>query len=93
MQASRTPYIAQVSLDELLGARETLIKTIDQELSSNEREFILSVKQGKPNYTLMPFDNLAELPALKWKILNVRKMDKKKHAVMLNKLNAILTIL
>ena len=83
---------APVSLEELLDTREKLIKTINQGLSNNERNFILSVKQGQPDYSLMPFDNLDQLPALKWKITNVRRMNKQKHIVMLNKLSEILEI-
>ena len=79
-----------VSLEELLAARDTLIKTISKELTDNERKFLLSVKIGQPDYSLMPFENLANLPALKWKLINIQKMDKKKHAKMLGELKSVL---
>lgn len=79
-----------VSLETLLNTREELIKVINQMLSSSEREFILSVKKGDPDYSLMPFDNLKDLPALKWKLINIRKMDKAKHQAMLKKLTVVL---
>lgn len=81
-----------VSLEALLETREILIKTINQGLSSNERDFILSVKQGEPDYALMPFEHLDNLPALKWKVINIRKMDKNKHTVMINKLESVLSL-
>ena len=79
-----------VSLETLLNTREELIKVINQMLSNNERDFILSVKKGDPDYSLMPFDNLEGLPALKWKLINIRNMDKEKHRAMLKKLTVVL---
>jgi len=79
-----------VSLETLLNTREELIKVINQMLSSSEREFIMSVKKGDPDYSLMPFDNLEDLPALKWKLINIRNMDKAKHQAMLKKLTVVL---
>ena len=40
----------------------------------------------------MPFDNLANLPAVKWKLINIQKMDKNKHAKMLGELKSVLRI-
>lgn len=75
-----------VTLDELLLAREQLIETVKNILTDNERQFLLSVKDGQPNYDLMPYDNLERLPALQWKLINVRKMDKAKREKMRKKL-------
>ena len=44
-----------VSLKSLLHTRELLIKTINTNLSDNERKFLLSMKQGEPDYSLMAF--------------------------------------
>ena len=79
----------EVPLDSLLNTREQLIKTLNRDLVSNERDFLFSVKKGDPDYTLMPFDNLEALPALRWKLLNIRKMDEKKHTEMLDKLGPV----
>jgi len=76
----------------LLDTCEKLIKTINQTLSDNERRFILSVKKGKPNYLLMPFKHLEEFPALKWKLINIKNMDKEKHKNMFNKLTEALEV-
>jgi len=81
-----------VSLEALLDTREILVKTINKGLTSKEKDFILSIKQGQPNYSLMPFDHLDDLPALKWKLINIRKMDKNKHAKMLDKLASALEV-
>lgn len=80
----------EVSLESLLNTREILIKTIFSQLTDREKEFILSVKKAQPDYTLMSFQGLDDLPALKWKLTNIQKMPKAKHLEMLNKLTAIL---
>jgi len=79
-----------VSLDSLIDAREKLIKTINLGLTNHEKDFILSVKQGHPDYSLMEFDHLHEFPALNWKVMNIKKMDKNKHRKMINKLELVL---
>jgi predicted nucleotidyltransferase component of viral defense system len=81
-----------VTLDELLLARGMLITKIHQTLTDNEKQFLLSIKLGEPDYSLMPFDHLDKLPALNWKLINVRKMEKKKHEKMLGKLKEALEI-
>jgi predicted nucleotidyltransferase component of viral defense system len=81
-----------VTLAELLKTRDQLIKTIANELTEQERHFFLSIKKGEPNWDLLPFDNLDKLPGLKWKLLNVRKMDKAKHQKMIDKLKSVLQL-
>ena len=81
-----------ISLESLLEAREKLIQTINNDLSANERNFLLSMKQGEPDYSLLPFQNIEQFPALQWKLINIKKMDAAKHSIMLNKLKAVLEI-
>jgi predicted nucleotidyltransferase component of viral defense system len=81
-----------VSYDELVQVRERLIRDINQRLTTEERRFLLSVKEGEPDYSLMLFKHLEQLPALQWKVINVRKMEKNKRRDALNKLRAALDI-
>jgi predicted nucleotidyltransferase component of viral defense system len=81
-----------IELDELLQVRERLIKELLNTLTKNEREFLLSIKQGEPDYSLMPFDHLEQLPALRWKLVNVRKIEKIKRVNLLSKLKAVLDV-
>ena len=81
-----------ISLESLLEARDQLINTINNDLSRNERNFLLSMKSGIPDYTLLPFPNIEQFPALQWKLINIKKMDGTKHSLMMNKLRAVLKI-
>lgn len=82
--------VETIDLDTLLDTRETLINTINKILKENERKFLVSIKEGKPDWTLMPLEGIETLPALQWKLQNIVKMDDKKHKAMLNKLRGTL---
>jgi len=79
-----------ITLNELLTARAKLIKKISEELTLNERKFLLSIKLGEPQWDLLPFKNLEQLPSLQWKLINIKKMDKNKHKKMVDKLKEVL---
>lgn len=81
-----------ISYNELIDAREMLIKDISNHLTENERLFLLSIKRGAPEWNLMPFKHLDQLPALQWKILNIKKMDKKKRQLLVDKLKKTLDL-
>jgi hypothetical protein len=81
-----------VSLDNLLEVREQMIAHLNCAMTTDERQFLLSVKQGAPEYALMPFENLDQFPSLQWKTINVRRMARKKHQAMLSKLRDVLEI-
>ena len=79
-----------IPLKDLLNTRLELIQTIEKTLTDNEKEFILSVKKGSPNYSLMPYNDLETFPALQWKLFNIQKMSKEKHLKMLKALTHVL---
>jgi predicted nucleotidyltransferase component of viral defense system len=81
-----------VEYSDLLSARVQLIRDIKDSLLDTERKFLLSVKKGKPEWELLPFENLEHLPALKWKMINIAKLERNKHKIMVDKLRAILKI-
>jgi predicted nucleotidyltransferase component of viral defense system len=80
----------EVRLEELTETRDKLIDLINKQLTTPEKEFLFSLKEGNPRYDLMPFNNLDKLPALQWKLLNIRKMDKAKAKIMQNSLAKVL---
>jgi hypothetical protein len=43
-------------------------------LTQRHRDFLLSLVRAEPEWDLMPFSNLQHLPALQWKLLNLRKL-------------------
>ena len=82
----------EVLYDELVQVRYTLIQRILNDLTLNEKQFIISVKNGTPLWDLLPIIGIHKLPSLTWKILNIQKMDKIKHKESLNALQKILQL-
>jgi len=63
-----------VALDLLEETQERLIAQLPRALSTSHREFLLSLVRAEPAWELMPFNHLQHLPALQWKLLNLRKL-------------------
>ncbi len=68
-----------VTCQELESTYQLLLNKLHAELTDGERQFLLSLKRGEPNWSLMPLTHLSELPGLKWKLLNIKKIDKARH--------------
>ena len=79
-----------VPLEELVAVRERLVELIHQGLTDSEKGFLLSFKSREPDWTLLDLEDVSELPAIKWKQINLAKMPEKKHKSALDKLADIL---
>jgi predicted nucleotidyltransferase component of viral defense system len=80
----------RVSREELEDARAKLVKALREGLTGKERQFILSVKKGEPDWDLIELEGVHRLPAVQWKLLNIAKMDKAKHKEALRRLEVCL---
>jgi hypothetical protein len=65
-----------VSLKALLVAQTRLIEGLPRQLKERPRSFLLSLVRAEPDWSLLPFPHLQELPALKWKMFNLAKLKK-----------------
>jgi predicted nucleotidyltransferase component of viral defense system len=61
-------------------------------LDDQEREFLLSMKRGEPAWGRLGLPHLDQLPALQWKLINVRKMDARKREESLQQLERALDL-
>jgi predicted nucleotidyltransferase component of viral defense system len=82
--------IEEVSYDQLIDTHYKLIELILKSLTENERKFLLSIKAGNPDWQLIPIVGLDKLPGLRWKSLNIAKMNAEKKKVALDKLKKVL---
>jgi predicted nucleotidyltransferase component of viral defense system len=82
--------VDSVAYEDLIAARETLVKTLGRTLSNDEREFLLSVKAGQPKWNLIGIIGIENLPAIQWKLLNVKKIGANKQKQLLEKLRRVL---
>jgi hypothetical protein len=65
-----------VGLSELLETRERLIHELHEQLDSNERQFLLSLVRNQPEWGLLGFKHLEELPGIRWKLRNLTQLAK-----------------
>ena len=80
-----------VMLDDLREIQRGLAGVLVRALDDDEKAFLLSMKRGTPEWNRLGIEHLEELPALQWKLLNIRKMSPDKHREALEKLTRILT--
>ena len=82
----------EVPLDDLRQLQRNLAKTLVRALDDDEKEFLVSLKRGKPEWGRIGIEHLAQLPAIQWKLINIRKMDSAKQKAALDQLVKALTI-
>lgn len=81
----------EVSLHELQQLQKDLPVTLVQYLDEDEREFLLSLKRGEPDWNRLGFENLNQFPALQWKLVNIQSMSPEKRQKEYTRLNEILS--
>lgn len=79
-----------IEYNQLIAARSRLLNDILTQLTEKEKQFLVSLKMGKPDYTLMPYLHLDQLPALRWKLLNIQKISSIKQRQMVGNLENLL---
>lgn len=82
-----------VSLDELISVRKRLISEINAQMTDDERQFLLSVKNRKPNWQLLGMGNpelVEKLPSVRWKLRNLEKLSPQKHKLAYENLESVL---
>jgi len=67
----------EVSLETLAETQARLRHELPRQLTTNHREFLLSLVRGAPNWQLMPFEQLQRLPAIRWKLQNLETLRKR----------------
>jgi predicted nucleotidyltransferase component of viral defense system len=80
--------------DDYEETRARLIAEICRSLNEKDRIFLLSLKQGTPDWKLIDIPELRELPAVSWKLENIRKLKRcspEKHLAQMELLQSALT--
>lgn len=69
-----------VGLDVLEATQGRLHRELPAALTENHRQFLLSLVRAEPDWSLMPYEHLRELPAIRWKLQNLEALKKKNPA-------------
>jgi hypothetical protein len=82
-----------IALEVLIKTRESLIEQIHATVTQEEKEFLMSFKRGEPNWSLLGVTGVEALPAVQWKLKNIKTMTNERKELMLKKLeNAFLLV-
>ncbi len=81
-----------VPIETLIDTRHRLVNELNEALTENERLFLLSIKTGEPEWNRIPIGHLEQLPALAWKLRNIRKMESTKHQKAVDELKRVLKL-
>ena len=65
-----------ITLAELKEVRRELKKKLPVALTVNQRQFLLGLVRGEPDWTLMNCPHLLRLPAIRWKLQNLARLKK-----------------
>lgn len=87
--------IEPFAYEEFGATRERLIEEIHALLTDKDRQFLIRFKDAEPDWSLFPAERLQEMPAVKWKLTNIRRLKKQnpaKHKAQLRALETCLNL-
>jgi hypothetical protein len=83
-----------VTLDDLIATRARLIADIGARLDANAQRFLTTLHDGEPDFEAIGLPQAADLPAVRWKLLNLKKLaaeNPDKHKVHREELEKLFT--
>ena len=80
-----------ITVKELADAREQLIAEIVGKMPNTHRKFLVSFERGNPEWALLGLPAAAQLPAVKWRQLNLNKLPADKRAALVAALEKVLS--
>ncbi len=81
-----------VTLDELLQVREDLIAEVVGNMPADHRRFLMSIKRGQPDWSTLALPGAEMLPAVRWRLENLERLDEKKRSTLTGRLGGILGV-
>jgi hypothetical protein len=79
-----------VTLKDLLEAREALISVVAGDMPDAHKQFLLGFKRGQPDWNLLGVAGAADLPAVRWKQINLEKLSAEQRAKLVAQLASVL---
>lgn len=78
------------NVEELEQAAKQALQHILFDLTNEEKQFLCSMYEKNQKWQYLDFDHIKDLPAIKWKLMNINKMDLIKKEEALNALKMAL---
>jgi hypothetical protein len=61
-------------------------------MPADHRRFLISIKRGEPDWVLLDLPGAEALPAVRWPLENLARLDATKRAALLTRLGEVLGI-
>lgn len=81
-----------VDMEDLLAARKATIEAVVGGMPDEHRRFLVSFEEGAPDWTLLGFENVADLPAVRWRQLNLDKLGEEARSELVENLKRALGV-
>lgn len=75
-----------VTYEALVNARRELIEILSDQITNEERLFLISIKEGNPRWDYLGIEGIENMPAIRWKLQNINKMAPDKREASLQEL-------
>lgn len=90
-QQFRGLSLQPVTVEQLEQSRNTMIETIRFQLTDDHKSFLLAFKAGDPEWGRLKHPRAEELPAVRWKLQNIRKLSNAQRERAVRKLEKVLS--
>lgn len=81
--------LSAINIGSLIQVQRSLPKEILGLFTETDKSFIMGFKKGNPDWSLLSLSDAKELPAVRWKQMNLEKMDSKKRRLAIEKLEQV----
>ena len=82
--------VDETTCEELEHTREDLVRSIKSGFTNDDKEFLLSMKEGAPDWNRLGIPEVDKLPAVRWKLQNIQKLAEGKRKDLLARLKKAL---
>jgi predicted nucleotidyltransferase component of viral defense system len=82
----------KITLEDLVAAREEIHRRILTDLTQSDKHFLISMKEGAPDWDAVGVPGIENLPGLTWKLKNIGAMNVKKRGESLDRLKRVLGV-
>jgi predicted nucleotidyltransferase component of viral defense system len=80
-----------IKIEELFAAREALIDGMVGDMPEAHKAFLLSFERGDPDWQLLGIAHISDLPAVKWRQINLDKIPAAKRTMLVSELEKALS--
>ncbi len=80
---------APITIEDLIATREEMIDEVVGQMPAAHRQFLIDIETGDTDWASTGLEEAADLPAVRWKLSNLDKVEPGRRAVSADKLASI----